>query len=35
MYKSDTAVPGVDTRPREIVFVLVPDYSFIAFSSAL
>ena len=35
MYKSDTAVPGVDTRPREIVFVLIPDYSFIAFSSAL
>ena len=35
MYKSDTAVPGVDTRPREIVFVLVPDYSFIAFSSAM
>ena len=35
MYKSDIAVPGVDTRPREIVFVLVPDYSFIAFSSAM
>ena len=35
MYKSDIAVPDADTRPREIVFVLVPDYSFIAFSSAL
>ena len=35
MYKSDIAVPGVDTRSREIVFVLVPDYSFIAFSSAM
>ena len=35
MYKSDIAVPGVDTRPHEIVFVLVPDYSFIAFSSAM
>ena len=35
MYKSDIAVPGVDTPPREIVFALVPDYSFIAFSSAV
>ena len=35
MYKSDIAVPGASTRPREIVFALVPDYSFIAFSSAV
>ena len=35
MYKSDIAVPGAGTRPREIVFALVPDYSFIAFSSAV
>ena len=35
MYKSDVTVPGVDARPREIAFVLVPDYSFIAFSSAV
>ena len=35
MYKSDIAVPGADTPPREIVFALVPDYSFIAFSSAV
>ena len=35
MYKSDIVVPGVDARPREIVFVLVPNYSFIAFSSAM
>ena len=35
MYTSDIAVPGGDARPREIVFVLVPDYSFIAFSSAV
>ena len=35
MYKSDIAVPGAGTRPREIVFALVPDYSFIAFSCAV
>ena len=35
MYKSDIAVPRAGTRPREIVFALVPDYSFIAFSSAV
>ena len=35
MYKSEIARPGVDTQLREIVFVLVPDYSFIAFSSAV
>ena len=35
MYKLDTALPGVDSRPRAVVFVLVPDYSFLAFSSAV
>ena len=35
MYKSEIARPGVDTQPREIVFVLIPEYSFIAFSSAV
>ena len=35
MYSSETTLPGVDTQPREIVFALVPDYSFIAFSSAV
>ena len=35
MYNSGIAVPGVDAQPREIVFALVPEYSFIAFSSAV
>ena len=35
MHQSDSAAPGVDARPRDVVFVLVPDYSFIAFSSAV
>ena len=35
MYKPEFADSDVDTRPREIVFVLVPEYSFIAFSSAV
>ena len=35
MYSSDIAVPGADVQPREVVFALVPEYSFIAFSSAL
>ena len=35
MHKSEIADSGVDTRTREIVFVLVPEYSFIAFSSAV
>ena len=35
MYKSDIAVPGVDAQPREIAFVLIPDYTFIAFSNAV
>ena len=35
MYKSDIARPGVVRQPREIVFVLIPDYTFIAFSSAV
>ena len=33
MSKPDSTGPGV--RPREIVFALVPDYTFIAFSSAV
>ena len=33
--QSDSAAPGVDARPRDVVFVLVPDHSFIAFSSAV
>ena len=35
MYKPEFADSGGDARPREIVFVLVPEYSFIAFSSAV
>ena len=35
MHKSEIADSGVDTRTRDIVFVLVPEYSFIAFSSAV
>ena len=35
MYSSETAAFGAGSRPREIVFALVPDYSFIAFSSAV
>ena len=35
MYKPEFATPGASTQPREIVFALVPDYSFIAFSSAV
>ena len=35
MYNSETAASRVDVQPREIVFALVPDYSFIAFSSAV
>ena len=35
MDQSDSTAPGVDARPRDVVFVLVPDYSFIAFSSAV
>ena len=33
MPQPDSTGPGV--RPREIVFALVPDYTFIAFSSAV
>ena len=35
MSKSELADSGIDARPREIVFVLVPEYSFIAFASAV
>ena len=35
MHKSEIAGSGVDIRTREIVFVLVPEYSLIAFSSAV
>ena len=35
MYKSEIVAPGVHAHPREIVFALIPDYSFIAFSSAV
>ena len=35
MHNSESTLPGAGTQPREIVFALVPDYSFIAFSSAV
>ena len=36
MHSSEsTTLPGAGAQPREIVFALVPDYSFIAFSSAV
>ena len=35
MHRSEPTLSGTGTRPREIVFALVPDYSFIAFSSAV
>ena len=35
MYKPESAALGANSRTREFVFALVPDYSFIAFSSAV
>ena len=35
MHKPDVAASGTDSQPREIVFALVPDYSFIAFGNAV
>ncbi len=35
MHSSEPTSSGMGARPREIVFALVPDYSFIAFSSAV
>ena len=35
MYKPDIAAANADARTREIVFLLVPEYSFIAFSNAV
>ena len=35
MHNSEFVPPGTGAQPREIVFALVPDYSFIAFGSAV